>query len=145
VPLIEPEVHVYASGREFVVVPVMVAATGETLEVTPVEHVNLVIGRATMVELTRALRELWERSSIAAGAAGLDGVTVWGGDNGRWWAHNLLFVVLRWGKDGLTFARQERASSGGWETAASELLPHDTPFAELAEKLIYALGEQLHR
>jgi hypothetical protein len=139
-PETESRVHVYASAREFVVVPVMVVAT-EAIELAPVERVKLVIGRATTVALTRALRDTRQRSAI-----GLDGeVPRWDGDNGRWRTHNLLFVTLRWDETGLTFARQERSSTGEWETIAAKRLPGDTPLEDLAAKLIEALGEQLDR
>jgi hypothetical protein len=135
---LEFEIHIYASAREFVAVPVEADAAGTRVETLPVEHVNLVMGRATLVELARALREMRERRFVGTSIAH------WDGDNGRWWAHNLLFVVLRWDAEGLVFERQERASTGNWETAESERLDHGTSFVDLAEKLVGLLGEQLH-
>lgn len=135
----EAEVHVYASAREFVVVPVTMTDTGAVLEVMPVERVKLVVGRATMVALSVALRQMHLRSTGELSA------TRWDADNGRWWEHSLLFVVLQWQPDELVFARQELDSCGEWQTMSIERLSTSTSFSTLAEKLVHALGEQLDR
>ncbi len=141
------EVHVYGSGREFVVVPVVTPNEGTRTEVRPVQRVSITLGRPTTVELARALREsrAWIETYQETGRSGqAPRIEPWDGDAGRWWAHNLLFVVLRWEEDAVVFAPQTRSAEGMWETAAAQRLPSDTSAMALAETLIAYLGEQLH-
>lgn len=142
---IEAEVHVYASGREFVVVPVLSLTPEEVVEAAPAEHVNLVIGRATVVELSRALRAAQQQCLSASSVTACEGHIPWDGDTGRWWAHNLLFVVLRWCDGKLEFIRQARTDGSDWEAVETTILPAETSFTDLAEELIRALGDRLHR
>lgn len=135
------EVHVYANGRGFVVVPTIVDGNGTRVEAPPVDRVLLTLGRATVVELARALRTAAQQSADLT----LEATAPWDGDGERWWTHNLCFVVLQWVDDGLKYAPQVPAADGGWETGSTETLPLDTTFVDLAEKLILSLGEQLHR
>jgi hypothetical protein len=133
-------VHVYADGRGFVVVPVTQDPDGTPVEVTPVERVSLTLGRATSVELTRALRRAARRSA----AEGDDDLAAWDGDDGRWWSHNLLFVKLAWTPEGVTLTPQRPTSPGAWEDAGAESLPPTTPSLEIAQHLIEYLGQRLH-
>ncbi|MGC9520624.1 MAG: hypothetical protein ACP5HG_01920 [Anaerolineae bacterium] len=142
-----PEVHVYGSGREFVVAPAVPLEDSARTEVLPVQRVSIVMGRPVSVELGRALQEsraVAEAHYEASGSGEVPTIQPWDGDTGRWWAHNLLFVVLRWEEEAIIFAPQARSTEGMWETAEARRLPADTSDLALAEALIAYLGEQLH-
>lgn len=53
----ERSVHVYASGRGFVVVPVCPQPDGKGMEVEPIDEVSLIRGLPTSVLLARAIEE----------------------------------------------------------------------------------------
>ena len=129
-----PEVHIYANGRTFVVVPVTETPDGKAVEVTPVHEIPLTLGRPTVFRLTRAIRSAREFSeseeSITAAR--------WDGDGGRWRQHHLMWVAIKWEA---THVRMLQANLGE-ETSVT--LPVDTPESELAERLIQWLGKRLH-
>lgn len=129
-----PEVHIYANGRTFVVVPVTEAPDGRAVEVTPVHAIPLTLGRPTVFRLTRAIlsaREFSEKEeSIHA--------VPWDGDGGRWWQHHLTLVAIKWG------AAHVRMLKPDLENETSVSLPVDTPESELAERLVQWLGQRLH-
>ncbi|MGC9468814.1 MAG: hypothetical protein ACP5HS_09490 [Anaerolineae bacterium] len=134
------EVHVYGNGRGFVIVPVLEETGQEPREILPVERVSLTLGRPTVVELSRALRSAHERSTSGE----TDDVTPWDGDQGRWWQHNLLFVVIKWEEAHVAFLSQRKSPEGEWESFDARRFPADVQTLELAEALIAYLGERLH-
>lgn len=133
------EVHVYGDGRGFVVVPVILHASGEAVEITPVQRVMLTLGRPTAYELSRALAQALSRSAEAP-----EDAARWDGDRGRWWEHHLLLVVLRWETDRVLFTPQQRRVDGTWQPANCRAFPPDVTTGALAEELIRYLGVCLH-
>ena len=135
----EPRVHVYGSGRVFVVVPLAQSEAGDWMEITPVERVNIVLGRSVVVPLAQALREGKARSS----AGFEDEADAWDGDGGRWWDHNLLCVRITWSPEHVTFA--PRAGAGGEPETGEmvEIMPGNLPEAKIATRLVEYLGQRL--
>lgn len=131
---VDHAVHVYADGRGFVVVPALSSSVGAYVELEPVHRVSFVLGYATRVNLTKALRNSFESQ--------VDG-PVWDGDAGRWWAHNLLFVRLLAADEQLCCVEQRRMAEG-WEDAAVNTLPGDVSFDDLAELLLQLFRAKLH-
>ena len=129
-----PEVHIYANGRTFVVVPVTETPDGKVVEVIPVHEIPLTLGRPTVLRLTRAIRSARKFSeseeSITAAR--------WEGDGGRWWQHHLMWVAIKWE------AAHVRMVEPELDDETSVTLPVDTPESELAERLIQWLGLRLH-
>jgi len=129
-----PEIHIYANGRTFVVVPVTEAPDGNVVEVTPMHEIPLTLGRPTVFRVARAIRNAREFSeseeSITAAR--------WDGDGGRWWQHHLISVAIKWEAPHVRILQP----SLGEETSVT--LPVDTPESELAERLIQWLGQRLH-
>ena len=129
-----PEVHIYANGRTFVVVPVTEAPDGNVVEVTPVHEIPLTLGRPTVFRLTRAIRSARKLSeseeSITAAR--------WDVDEGRWRQHHLMWVAIKWE------AAHVRMMEPDLDDETSVTLPVDTPESELAERLIQWLGQRLH-
>ena len=135
----EPRVHVYGSGRVFVVVPLAQSEAGDWMEITPVERVNIVLGRSVVVPLAQALREGKARSS-----AGLeDEADAWDGDGGRWWDHRLLCVRITWSAEHITFAPQIQDTVGEKADDLAEIMPGNLPEAKLATRLVEYLGHRL--
>ena len=129
-----PEVHIYANGRTFVVVPVTETPDGKVVEVIPVHEIPLTLGRPTVLRLTRAIRSARKFSeseeSITAAR--------WEGDGGRWWQHHLMWVAIKWEATHVRMVEPEL------DDETSVTLPVDTPESELAERLIQWLGLRLH-
>ncbi len=135
----EPQVHIYGSGRVFIVVPVAQSDTGDWVEMNPVERVNIILGRSVVVPLAQALREAQAQST-----AGLQSeADRWDGDGGRWWDHHLLHVRITWSQEHITFAPQPAASGKSEIKEPLELIPGDVPESKLATRLIEYLGERL--
>ena len=134
----EPRVHVYGSGREFVVVPLAHSDEEDWIEVTPVHRVNIILGRSVVAPLARALREAKARST-----AGLqEDAEPWDGDEGRWWDHHLLWVRITWSPAHITFAPQDISESGA-EAEMPEIMPGNLPETKLATRLVEYLGQRL--
>ena len=129
-----PEVHIYANGRTFVVVPVKEAPDGNVVEVTPVHEIPLTLGRPTVLRLTRAIRNA--RESCENG--GSSHTVRWEGDGGRWRQHHLMLVAIKWEAAHVRMLEPDL----GEETSVT--LPVDTTESELAERLIQWLGQRLH-
>ncbi|MCD6287424.1 MAG: hypothetical protein J7M39_16075 [Anaerolineae bacterium] len=129
-----PEVHIYANGRTFVVVPVTEAPDGKAIEVTPVHQIPLTLGRPTVFRLARAIRNAREfcenEGSIHA--------VLWDGDGGRWRQHHLMWVAIKWDADHVRMLQPHLGKE------RSVILPMDTPESKLAERLIQWLGQRLH-
>jgi hypothetical protein len=138
-----PSIRVYASGRQFVVVPLVPGPDGLPVEAAPAHSVYLTMGRPVAYTLTRAIRQAQAVSGAAAGD-----IVTWDGDRGKWWAHSLLQVTVTWELDRIAIASGPRAKADagvapGDETQHSAL-PVDTQASEIAEWLIRHLGERLH-
>ncbi len=138
-----PSIRVYASGRQFVIVPLVPGPEGLPTETAPAYPVYLTMGRPVAYTLTRAIREAQAQSGAAAG----DMVT-WDGEDGKWWAHALLRVTVTWEPDRITIASAPRVKANAGVLPADETqhfaLPADTPASGIAEWLIRHLGERLH-
>jgi hypothetical protein len=158
-----PSIRVYASGRQFVVVPLATGADGEptvlrrtpgcrrTVEVTPVHHVYLTMGRPVAHSLTQAISAAQAQSQAATGTR----IAVWDGEGGRWWTHHLFRATIAWQADRIEIALgPEVPDLGGRVKADAEapaedplqrsvVLPAGAPASEIAEWLIRALGERL--
>ena len=135
----EPAVHVYGSGRMFVVVPLAPSVDGSWVEMTPVEQVNIVLGRSVVAPLAQALREAKAQST-----AGLQGeANRWDGDGGRWWDHRLLCVRITWSAEYITFAPQLQDTAGEKADDLAEIMPGNLPEAKLATRLVEYLGHRL--
>ena len=139
-----PSIRVYASGRQFVVVPLVPGPDGLSVEAAPAHPVYLTMGRPVAVTLTRAIRSAQEQSRAAARGD----IAPWDGDCGKWWAHHLLRVTVTWQPDQITIASGPRVKANAGAPAEDEtqysVLPVDTPAPEIAEWLIRHLGERLH-
>jgi hypothetical protein len=129
-----PEVHIYANGRTFVVVPVTEAPDGNVVEVTPVHEIPLTLGRPTVFRLTRAIRSAREFSE------GEESITAarWDGSGGKWRQRHLMWVTIKWEAAHVRVLQPNL----GEETFVT--LPMNTPESELAERLIQWLGQRLH-
>lgn len=135
----EPRVHVYGSGRVFVVVPVAQSDTGEWIEMNPVDRVNIILGRSVVVPLAQALREAKAQST-----AGLqDEASVWDGDGGRWWDHHLLCVRITWSREHIAFAPRPEAVGESEADELIEIIPGNVPESKLATRLVEYLGQRL--
>jgi hypothetical protein len=135
----ESRVHVYGSGRVFVVVPLAPSENGEWMEMQPVERVNIVLGRSVIAPLAQALREGKARSS-----AGLeDEADVWDGDGGRWWDHNLLCVRISWSPAHVTFAPRAGARGEPETGELMEIMPGNLSETKIATRLVEYLGQRL--
>jgi hypothetical protein len=138
----DPSVHVYGSGRVFVVVPRVQSDEGEWVEVTPVEKVNITLGRSVVAPLTQALREGKARSSV--GLVGLQNQEdIWDGDGGRWWNHRLLCVRITWSQAHIRFAPQPKDPEGLDRETLTEIMPGNLPEVKIATRLVEYLGQQL--
>jgi len=138
-----PSIRVYASGRQFVVVPLITGKDGALIEATPVQPVYLTMGRPVAYTLTRAVRDARAHSKTTTD------VKAWDGEGGKWWAHHLLRVTITWAGDGIEIASGPRAKANAGAPVEGEAeerftLPAETPASELAEWLIRHLGERLH-
>lgn len=129
-----PEVHIYASGLTFVVVPVLNALNGSAVEVTPVYKIPLTLGRPTVFRLARAIRNAREFSENEESTT----AARWDGDVGRWWQHHLMLIAIKWEAARVRMMEPDL----GEETSVG--LPADTAESELAERLIQRLGQRLH-
>ncbi|MBN1248088.1 MAG: hypothetical protein JXC32_10555 [Anaerolineae bacterium] len=129
----EPVVHVYASGRQLVIVPVVTDAHGDLVEIDAVQTVPITLGRPTVVRLSRALSAAREASNQRTA-----GQPRWDGERGRWWAHHLLGLTIRWEKDQIALTELHQ------DDAEPAILPADTTDIALAERLIELLGQKLH-
>ena len=129
-----PEVHIYANGRTFLVVPVTEAPDGKVVEVTPVHTIPLTLGRPTVFRLTRAIRSARKCSE---NEESINAVR-WDGDGGRWWQHHLMLVAIKWEE------ARVRMLEPDLDDERSVTLPVDTPESELSERLIQRLGQRLH-
>jgi len=129
-----PEIHIYANGRTFVVVPVTEAPDGKAVEVTPVHEIPLTLGRPTVLRLTRAIRNA---RKFCENEESIHTVR-WDGDGGRWRQHHLMLVAIKWEAAHVRMLEPDL----GEETSVT--LPVDTPESELAERLIQWLGQRLH-
>jgi hypothetical protein len=136
------EVHVYATGRGFVVVPVVRRADDENAEWTPVRRVSLALGRPTVVTLSRALQKAREQSAAGPEA----GTEAWDGDGGRWWVRHLLLVEITWQAEQIKLTHETRAHGGllAREPVQTLSLPGDTPAYDLARWIVQYLAETLH-
>ncbi len=136
-----PSIRVYASGRQFVVVPLVTGEDDALLEATPVQSVYLTMGRPVAYTLTRAVRDARAHSETTTD------VKAWDGEGGKWWAYHLLRVTIAWAVDGIEITSGPRAKANAGAPSEAEerfTLPEGTPASELAEWLIRHLGERLH-
>ena len=129
-----PEVHIYANGRTFVVVPVAETPDGNVVEITPVHEIPLTLGRPTVFRLIRAIRHARELSENEESVHAVR----WDGDGDRWRQHHLMWVAIKWE------AAHVRMLEPDLDDETSVTLPVDTPESELAERLIQWLGQSLH-
>jgi hypothetical protein len=135
----EPSVHVYGSGRVFVIVPLARTDEGTWIEMPPVERVNIIQGRSVVAPLAQALRE-----GKAQSAAGLQNEgNLWDGDEGRWWDHRLLCVRITWSEAHITFAPQPLDAGESEMDTLMEIMPGNLPEIKLATRLVEYLGQQL--
>jgi len=125
------DIHVYASGRTFIIVPVVSAPNDTPAEMAPVHSVPLTLGRPTSVRLSRAITSARETAGSITGGTGAP----WDGDGGRWWQHHLLAAAVAW-QDACVRAwdLDEGNELGRWDDVTS---------SELAEWLIGLLGTRL--
>lgn len=136
----DPAVHVYGSGRVFVVVPLTQSDEGAWIEMTPVERVNIAQGRSVVAPLAQALRDGKARSSVGMQAE----ADVWDGDKGRWWDHRLLCVRITWSQEHIIFAPQPQDASESEVSDLTEIMPGNLPEVKIATRLVEYLGQQLN-
>ena len=138
-------IRVYASGRKFVVVPLVERPDEHQIEAAPAHHVNLTLGRPAVLTLTKAIRSARERSTAEPSGS----VVAWDGEDGRWWVHHLLSVTVTWEASRIVITSGPRMKANAGASVQEEAfhrleLPTDTPASDIAEWLIRHLGERLH-
>ncbi len=137
-----PSIRVYASGRQFVVVPLITGKDGALIG-----HAGTTRlpddGTACRLHADQAVRDARAHSETTTD------VKAWDGEGGKWWAHHLLRVTITWAVDGIEIASGPRAKANAGAPVEGEAeerftLPAETPASELADWLIHHLGERLH-
>ena len=127
------EIHIYASGRTFVVVPITRAQDGAAIETTPARTVPLTLGQPTSYRISRVIRE----ARADCGCEGMDQPLSWDGDGGRWWQHHLMAVAVRWSGTQVRILDLDQTEGRPLE------LPAQVSNGELADHLIQVFGQKL--
>ncbi|MBN1872589.1 MAG: hypothetical protein JXA33_00025 [Anaerolineae bacterium] len=124
----EHRVHVYASGRAFVVVPVCHQVDGGWVECQPVREIVLEKGLPFSIVLGHAIDRAV--TYLCADPQPWDGV------QGRWWEHHLFVARLAWKAETLRlFILPEAEPAAEW--------PANTSNVHIARHLIAQLGQAL--
>ena len=124
----ERSVHIYASGRAFVVVPVCHQTDSEWVECQPVREIVVDKGLPFSLILEHAIDRAAQHACTE--------LEPWDGAQGRWWEHHLFMVRLIWQAETLQlFILPETTPSIEWPATVSMI--------RVARHLIELLGQAL--